>query len=67
MAKKETVTITDNRNGNKVELPIQTGTHGTDVFDVRSMYSKLGMFTVGGFYKDLDNKKRVTKGVKPKT
>ena len=45
MAEKETVTITDNRTGNKVDLPIKTGTHGPDVFDIRSMYSNLGMFT----------------------
>ena len=41
----KTVTITDNRNGNKVDLPVMTGIHGPDVFDVRSMYSSLGMFT----------------------
>lgn len=41
----KTVTITDNRNGNKVDLPIMTGVHGPDVFDVRSMHSSLGMFT----------------------
>jgi citrate synthase len=42
---KKTVTITDNRSGNTVDLPILTGIHGPDVFDVRSMYSSLGMFT----------------------
>jgi citrate synthase len=43
--KKETVTITDNRNNHKVDLPILHGIHGHDVFDVRPMFSKLGMFT----------------------
>ncbi|MFW2439990.1 MAG: citrate synthase [Arenicellales bacterium] len=45
MAEKETVTITDNRNGSKVDLPVKTGTHGPDVFDIRKMYANLGMFT----------------------
>ena len=45
MADKKTVTITDNRSGNNVDLPILTGTHGPDVFDIRRMYSSLGMFT----------------------
>ncbi len=45
MAEKETVTITDNRTGSKVDLPIKTGTHGPDVFDIRKMYANLGMFT----------------------
>ena len=46
MAEKEnTVTITDNRSGKKVDIPIQHGTHGSGVFDVRKMYSELGMFT----------------------
>jgi len=45
MAEKETVTITDNRSGTRVDLPIKTGTHGPDVFDIRKMYAKLGMFT----------------------
>jgi citrate synthase len=43
--KKETVTITDNRNNHKVDLPILHGIHGHDVFDVRPMFSRLGMFT----------------------
>jgi citrate synthase len=45
MAEKETVTITDNRTGTRVDLPIKTGTHGPDVFDIRKMYANLGMFT----------------------
>jgi citrate synthase len=45
MAEKKSITITDNRTGNKVDLPILTGTHGPDVFDIRKMYSSLGMFT----------------------
>ena len=43
--KENTVTITDNRSGKKVDIPIQHGTHGSGVFDVRKMYSELGMFT----------------------
>ena len=46
MAEKEnSVTITDNRSGKKVDIPIQHGTHGSGVFDVRKMYSELDMFT----------------------
>ncbi len=45
--KQQTVTITDNRTGNKVDLPVKTGTHGPDVFDIRTMYSSLGMFAYG--------------------
>lgn len=43
--KKETVTVTDNRTGKTVDLPVLNGTHGPGVFDVRKMYAELGMFT----------------------
>lgn len=43
--KQETVTITDNRTGKKIDMPIMHGTHGCGVFDVRNMYAELGMFT----------------------
>ena len=43
--KKQTVTVTDNRTGKTVDLPILIGTHGPGVFDVRKMYAELGMFT----------------------
>ena len=43
--KQETVTITDNRTGKKIDMPIMHGTHGCGVFDVRKMYAELGMFT----------------------
>ena len=43
--KKHTVTVTDNRTGKTVDLPVLNGTHGPSVFDVRKMYAELGMFT----------------------
>lgn len=43
--KKQTVTVTDNRTGKTVDLPVLNGTHGPGVFDVRKMYAELGMFT----------------------
>lgn len=43
--KKHTVTVTDNRTGKTVDLPVLNGTHGPGVFDVRKMYAELGMFT----------------------
>ena len=42
---KNTVTLTDNRTGETVELPIIEGSVGPSVFDIRSVYGNNGMFT----------------------
>ena len=39
------LTLTDNRNGQSLELPILHGTEGPDVVDVRRLYAEMGMFT----------------------
>jgi citrate synthase len=44
-AAKETVTVTDNASGQKVELPLLSGTLGPKVIDIRKLYSDLGHFT----------------------
>jgi len=41
----DTVTLTDNGTGKSWELPVLGGTQGPRVIDVRSLYSKTGMFT----------------------
>jgi citrate synthase len=41
----KTVTITDNTSGKSVTLPVNTGSIGPDVIDVRRLYAKTGMFT----------------------
>jgi len=40
-----TMTLTDNRNGDKYEYGIISGTRGPDVIDIRSFYKDSGMFT----------------------
>jgi citrate synthase len=42
---KETVTVTDNANGQSIELPMLAGTLGPKVVDIRKLYSDLGHFT----------------------
>jgi len=42
---KNTVTLTDNRTGQSVELPVLEGTVGPSVVDIRSIYSETGLFT----------------------
>ena len=42
---KNTVTITDNRNGNKVDLEILDPTIGSSTIDIRQLHNKLGLFT----------------------
>ena len=44
-SKQNTVTITDNRNGNSFELPILEGSCGPDVIDISTLYKKSGFFT----------------------
>ncbi|HIF50242.1 MAG TPA: citrate synthase [Thiotrichaceae bacterium] len=41
----DTVTITDNRTGNKVECPILDGVYGAPVIETKTLYKELGMFT----------------------
>jgi citrate synthase len=38
-------TLTDNRTGKSVELPVMSGTLGPDVIDVRKLYQQTGCFT----------------------
>ncbi|MBK8175741.1 MAG: citrate (Si)-synthase [Rhodospirillales bacterium] len=40
-----TVTLIDNANGRRYELPVLKGTTGPDVIDVRKLYSDTGYFT----------------------
>ena len=40
-----TLTLTDNRTGRSMELPVQSGTEGPDVVDIRRLYADLDMFT----------------------
>lgn len=42
---KNTVTLTDNRNGNSYELPILDGTKGPSVIDISTLYKDSGLFT----------------------
>jgi len=42
---KNTVTMTDNRNGQSYEFPILDGTEGPSLIDISKMYAKTGMFT----------------------
>ena len=42
---EKSVTITDNASGNKVTFPVNSGTIGPDVIDIRNLYGEIGMFT----------------------
>ncbi len=41
----ETFTLTDNRTGRSFQLPVQTGTDGPPVVDIRKLYAEAGIFT----------------------
>lgn len=41
----DTVTLIDNRTGNKLDLPILKGSTGPDVIDIRKLYGATGCFT----------------------
>jgi citrate synthase len=43
--KRETVTLTDNTNGNTTELPLLKGKIGPKVIDIRTLYPNTGYFT----------------------
>ncbi len=45
MNKKDTVTLTDNSTGKKLELPILRPSEGIPTIDVRALYKELGYFT----------------------
>lgn len=45
MAKKETVTITDNASGKSVEFPILHGTHGPGAVDITTFFREFGYVT----------------------
>lgn len=42
----DTVTITDNRTGKKLECPIIDGVYGESVIDTKALHKGLGMFTL---------------------
>ncbi len=42
---KDTITITDNASGRKIELPLKHGTHGPATIDIGRFYRELGYFT----------------------
>ncbi|MCB1858799.1 MAG: citrate synthase [Gammaproteobacteria bacterium] len=42
---EKTITLTNNSNGQSVELPLLKGTAGPEVMDITSLYSKMGIFT----------------------
>ncbi|MBF0140682.1 MAG: citrate (Si)-synthase [Magnetococcales bacterium] len=43
---EETVTIVDNRTGNRADLPILQGTEGPSVVDISRFYKEFGLFTL---------------------
>ncbi len=45
MNKKDTITLTDNSTGKKIELPILRPSNGIPTIDVRRLYKELGYFT----------------------
>ena len=42
---RDTVTITDNRDGRSIELPIKNATQGPDAIDIGRFFRELGYFT----------------------
>ena len=41
----KSITLTDNETGKVTNLPVQKGTIGPDVIDIRQLYAETGMFT----------------------
>jgi len=41
----ESVTLIDNTSGQKVDLPLLSGTVGPKVIDIRKLYAQTGHFT----------------------
>ena len=57
----DTVTITDNRTGKKVECPIVDGVYAAPVIDTKTLYKELGMFTFDpGFVTTASCKSKIT-------
>jgi citrate synthase len=44
-ATEKTVTLTDNSTGKSVTLPVNAGSIGPKVIDIRNLYAEIGMFT----------------------
>ena len=42
---KKTITLINNENGKRVDLPLLDGTAGPQVVDVTSLYKQTGLFT----------------------
>ena len=42
---QKTFTLTNDETGESIQLPVQSGTHGPDVIDVRKLYAQTGHFT----------------------
>ncbi len=58
---KETISVTDNRTGNKFEFPILKPTIGPDVVDISTFYKNTGMFTFDrGFTSTASCRSRIT-------
>jgi citrate synthase len=48
---RDSLTVTDNRTGKEIELPILSGTEGPSVVDIGKLYTELGVFTLDPGYK----------------
>ena len=44
-ASEESFTLTDNRTGESIEMPVLEGSEGPPVIDVRRLYAETGCFT----------------------
>ena len=42
---QNTVTVIDNTNGKRLDLPMMNGTIGPQVFDIRKLYAETGHFS----------------------
>jgi len=59
--KKNTVTLTDNRTGKTIDLPLLEGAHGPPVIDVNRLYKELELFTYDpGFVSTASCKSKIT-------
>ncbi len=58
---KESITITNNATGASEEFPLLHPTHGPSVADIRTLYSKMGIFTYDpGFKSTASCKSKIT-------
>ena len=59
MSTERTATLTV--DGQTVEFPVMTGTHGNDVIDIRTLGGKTGLFTYdSGFLSTASCKSKIT-------